>query len=979
MSALWKLPVVDFYGNKAEIPFYITEGDGPLLLGNEVISSSNLLGEENLLVIPKGVQGISTTTLSLPTYTTSEDHSLRTRLHIVPCVTSHMKTFFSSARSFHSTLLSNDQTKHSASRYHDAKYARMFAVRLHTFTHLTTRDMKEICTRAKILTPVLAQALEAVFDKCTSCKSTGRPVHSRKVSFSRVLAAFNDHLQVDYLFIRELGNLPILHLTDVGTGFSVTVLMISRDMQDASQMISTRWFDVHGPPKHLSGDPEFNNETIHALCSTYDVLYDARPARRHNKIGSVESANAAIRLFVQRLLKDEQHYRKTRNRFQSDYEVLSHATFLKNVLYGSKKLSSFEMAKGYTPAICGLSQSQFSSELLRAHQEQVARRALHEFIHSRITATVSSDLLPPRTPVYFFFKENKVGTWRSGYVLQAEGHIVNVCTDRELKNKPLQVAYEDVRVVPSSTLLQELDAFEFGRVDEELDSSNIPQDSPQDKDASVSVPVYGDEPPEEVLVTHTDHDILPLDGEEDILSSPDILMDKESAVWAEHPHAYSMLSSGKPYGKVFNSPSMDIGSPTPKQDIAKDIGTSTIQAPDSFPTSLESTEQELLLRIKDVVGDASVTEHKLQFAPRWIIDKAINKEKKNYKDKEAYVPVSIRSVPRQSNIISSHHFFQVKTDGSTDRLKLKCRLVPHGNRDSEKDSIRSDSSTAQFVCIRFLLSLASLLHFGIASLDISGAYLQAGKLQRDIYMRPPKGWTEYIDEVWKIVKPAYGLVESGRLWQLCVEEWLQAYGFTTLPGLPQLFVLRHRKSNKLVLLVAKVVDDFLLSGTPAELDRFSIAIKKRFHVGRYIDEPKFVFNRLSIHQSPNFSISISMKEFADKIEPIDLSRARRKQPDERCTASELTALQSLAGKLNYLGHGVLPPASLAASKMQQNVGDLRVHHLQQANASLHHIKKLDPSLTYQALSSPLDVDNLSSSYLLSFSDASTGQTSTQAT
>jgi len=175
--------------------------------------------------------------------------------------------------------------------------------------------------------------------------------------------------------------------------------MISRDMQDASQMISTRWFDVYGPPKHLSGDPEFNNETIHALCATYDIQYDDRPARRHSKIGSVESANSAIRLFVQRLLKDEQHYRKTRNRFQSDYEILSHATFLKNVLYGSKKLSSFEMAKGYTPAICGLSQSQFSSELLKAHQEQVARRALHEFLHSRHTSTVSPDLLPPKTPV----------------------------------------------------------------------------------------------------------------------------------------------------------------------------------------------------------------------------------------------------------------------------------------------------------------------------------------------------------------------------------------------------------------------------------------------------------------------------------------------------------------------------------------------------------------------------------------------------
>ena len=51
------------------------------------------------------------------------------------------------------------------------------------------------------------------------------------------------------------------------------------------------------------------------------------------------------------------------------------------------------------------------------------------------------------------------------------------------------------------------------------------------------------------------------------------------------------------------------------------------------------------------------------------------------------------------------------------------------------------------------------------------AYLQSGKLTREIYMRLPKGWAPLF-VVWKLKKHAYGLVESGRIWQLVIDEWL---------------------------------------------------------------------------------------------------------------------------------------------------------------------------------------------------------------
>lgn len=82
-----------------------------------------------------------------------------------------------------------------------------------------------------------------------------------------------------------------------------------------------------------------------------------------------------------------------------------------------------------------------------------------------------------------------------------------------------------------------------------------------------------------------------------------------------------------------------------------------------------------------------------------------------------------------ANVISSHVVFKVKTndDGS---LELKGRVVVHGNRDSEKDSVRSDRAAADMMIVRTVISLASILGFELATADIKGAYMQSGPITR---------------------------------------------------------------------------------------------------------------------------------------------------------------------------------------------------------------------------------------------------------
>ena len=125
---------------------------------------------------------------------------------------------------------------------------------------------------------------------------------------------------------------------------------------------------------------------------------------------------------------------------------------------------------------------------------------------------------------------------------------------------------------------------------------------------------------------------------------------------------------------------------------------------------------------------------------------------------------------------------------------------------------------------------------------------------------------------------------------------------------------------------------------------------QRFTIGTETYPPEQLrFNGGVIEQAVDFSIKLSMKEFAKSIERFDIARARRKQGDAQATADELRKYQSLAGKMNWLGQTAAPQFSFAASYLQQNIGGLKVKHLLQANGVLREAQKTTPSLVFGKL------------------------------
>lgn len=468
-----------------------------------------------------------------------------------------------------------------------------------------------------------------------------------------------------------------------------------RDCTTVRKVIHVNWFCVHGPPTEISADPEFENADFRHFCASHNVKLAPRPARRHNKIGIVESSNEAIRYFVQRLLNDREFATERGRPSLSDQEIVANAAFLKNLLSGSKLISSFELAKGYTPSMSGLPDSPSSIDFFSAYLENSCRRALHIFLRSKNTKHISRTLLAPGTPVYFYRKSQSRGAWFPAFVKTTKDHLAILSSTRDLKGTTYSVSYEDLRLQPSSPLLRELERLELGYT--ELPPSREEVSNPKNQDV-----IDKSSPQNTPLVSFSSDP--PMDQE---LDQP-----LDFSEWSSHPRSVAYLSNTQVPPHV-DQPSKDIGHTLPSP-------------PPPTQPPLKSASQKILQTLMNQFGSGTpLTEHKLQCAPRWLLDQAIEKEKKAYLERKAYAPVQLQSLPRNANLISSHHFFVIKHDGDSDTLKLKCRLVPHGNRDKEKNDLRSDSATAQFPAIRLLLSLTVLLQFSFAALDIKLAYLQA--------------------------------------------------------------------------------------------------------------------------------------------------------------------------------------------------------------------------------------------------------------
>ena len=275
------------------------------------------------------------------------------------------------------------------------------------------------------------------------------------------------------------------------------------------------------------------------------------------------------------------------------------------------------------------------------------------------------------------------------------------------------------------------------------------------------------------------------------------------------------------------------------------------------------------------------------------------------------------------------------------RHKAKARLVILGYLDPNLTDIPRDSPTLGRHSRMLILQMLASRHWQLMSFDIKAAFMQGRPQEsRQMGLEPVPEMRKELklgdDDILKLVKSAYGLVDAPYLWYQALASELRALGFQEAPWDPCVWVLRDKDSRAPKGILGVHVDDGLCGGD-ADFQAKIDALERKFAFGSKRVR-SFTFTGIELAQKSDGSIVMSQSAYVRAIKAISLSPTRRAQLDELVTSEERHRLRGLIGSLQYAAVNTRPDLASRLSQLQSKVPRATVETLLEANRVLHEAK-----------------------------------------
>ena len=284
--------------------------------------------------------------------------------------------------------------------------------------------------------------------------------------------------------------------------------------------------------------------------------------------------------------------------------------------------------------------------------------------------------------------------------------------------------------------------------------------------------------------------------------------------------------------------------------------------------------------------------------------------------------------------------------------KAKARLVILGYEDPNLTEIPRDSPTLQKESRSLILQYSASQQWWIRSFDIKTAFLRGSRRDdRILGVDPPEELRRKLGlkplEICELLKSAYGLVNAPFLWYQELRETLISIGFSISPLDPCLFTLQG-ENGQVHGHIGVHVDDGLCCGD-ALFNKALIELERKFPFGTK-RERKFTFTGISIEQEHDGRIHLDQREYINNINPINVSRDRRKGEDQKVTEPERQELGGLIGSLQYAASNTRPDISSRLSHLQSKINCAVIKDLLDGNRLLSDAKKHnDVRITYESI------------------------------
>ena len=325
---------------------------------------------------------------------------------------------------------------------------------------------------------------------------------------------------------------------------------------------------------------------------------------------------------------------------------------------------------------------------------------------------------------------------------------------------------------------------------------------------------------------------------------------------------------------------------------------------------------------------------------QWL--QAMKAELDAFKEFGVYEKVKIKDIT--APLIKGRWVYSVKDELNVPDI-FKSRLVAKGfTQEVGQNYLDTYSPVINGETIRFLLALAAINGWEIHQLDAKNAFLN-GKLENEIYFKPPPMCKTKKDEAWLLKKAIYGLKNAPLIFYKTFSETLIKCGFTVSKINPCL--IYH---EKLEVYVALYVDDLLVVGSSIKnINKAKDIIKSKF-VMKDMGEPK-MFLGMNIKRVNKNHIKISMKSTLERIQqshgvkvpmrkiktPLAKGFDRFDEKSEKLNEEEHHKYRSLIGKLLHIANNVRLDISFAVSILSRHLQTPRKCHLAAAQRVLQYL------------------------------------------
>ena len=275
----------------------------------------------------------------------------------------------------------------------------------------------------------------------------------------------------------------------------------------------------------------------------------------------------------------------------------------------------------------------------------------------------------------------------------------------------------------------------------------------------------------------------------------------------------------------------------------------------------------------------------------------------------------------------------------TTEHRPKARLVILGYEDPDIGVVPNDAPTLSKDGKQLILQKVSSNRWPLLNFDISTAFLKGKGDGRALGIHPPQEISSALGlregEQCGLSGGAYGRIDGPFLWYHAFRRTLEELGFIVCPldGCVFSLITPNSHGDPQVRGILGIHVDDGIGGGDEYFMKIIENLREKYSFGAF-NIGEFDFCGIRYRQQGDGSIELCQQGYIEKIEPIQVQRHRRKEPQSPVNEQERQCLRQLCGSLQYAAVQTRPDICAKVGLLQSSIPRACVEDLLEANRVL---------------------------------------------